>query len=77
LHNLGTPTGTKFLNALVGTPDASVSTVLRSNIISGNQSLYGDGSISLKQAYERMGNVMRDGNVFADEARILLNKQKR
>jgi hypothetical protein len=77
LHNLGTPTGTKFLKALNGSPDAAVSSVLRSGITSGNQSLYGDGSITLRQAYERMGSVMRDGNIFADEARILLNKQKR
>lgn len=34
-------------------------------VIAGNSGLYGDGSVTVAQAYARMGQKMREGEVFA------------
>ncbi len=72
LHNLGAGDARKFLKALKSNPDAAVSSVLRGNVIAGNKSLYGDGSLTLAESYRRMGNYMAEGNAFATEARAAI-----
>lgn len=67
LHNLGGGDGRKFLKALKANPNAPVSSVLGRSVVSGNGSLYGDGSISLADAYANMGKHMRSGDVFAQD----------
>jgi hypothetical protein len=42
-------------------------------VISGNKSLYGDGTITAAAAYGRMGDFMRRGEVFAQDARASTN----
>jgi hypothetical protein len=42
-------------------------------VISGNKSLYGDGNITAAAAYGKMGEVMRRGDVFAQDARAATN----
>uniref|UniRef100_UPI001E36014C hypothetical protein n=1 Tax=Noviherbaspirillum malthae TaxID=1260987 RepID=UPI001E36014C len=69
LHNLGTGDGQKFLRALQINPDKPVNSVLSVNVIGGNPSLYGNGNISIADAYKRMDSVMGANNVFADDAR--------
>jgi hypothetical protein len=54
MHNLGSSGGPKFLAALRDNPDARVDAVLSQRVISGNSGLYGDGSISIQDAYDRM-----------------------
>ena len=58
LHNLGGSDGQRFLRAMAADPDARVDSVLSSNVITRNSSLYGDGSISLSNAYQNMGAQM-------------------
>lgn len=67
LHNLGGGDGSKFLKALKSTPDAPVSSVLGGKVISNNPALYGNGSVSVADAYKKMGSKMADGNRFALE----------
>lgn len=69
LHNLGSGDGQKFLNALKQNPNAPVSSVLSNAVISGNPSLYGNGSISIADAYARQGQSMRQGSFFANDIR--------
>lgn len=69
LHNLGEPLGKEFLKALKADPDQKVSPVLSKAVIKNNSGLYGDGNISVQEAYERMGAAMRLGDQFADEIR--------
>ena len=69
LHNLGGGDGAKFLKALKSNPNAPVSSVLSSDVISGNSSLYGDGSITISEAYQRQAQAMRGGEKFATDAR--------
>ncbi len=69
LHNLGGGDGAKFLKALKSNPNAPVSSVLSSAVISGNSSLYGDGSITISEAYQRQAQAMRSGEKFAIDAR--------
>ena len=71
LHNLGGGDGADFLKALSSTPNAKVSTVLKSGVISGNGSLYKDGSITVAEAYANMGSKMREGESYTQEARDL------
>lgn len=80
-HNLGGGDATKLLKAMRDNPGASVRDALLAgtkdpkeiarveSVISGNKSLYGDGSISAMQAYGNMGKAMSRGDVFAKEAR--------
>lgn len=71
LHNLGRGSGSKFLRALQSNPNARVSDVLSAAEIRNNPSLYGDGSLTLQQAYGRLGKAMSGGAQFAEEARML------
>jgi hypothetical protein len=73
LHNLGGREGPKFLKALAADRDTLVSEVLRPVTITNNSSLYSNGSISLGEAYARMGQAMRLGQIYADQARLLQN----
>lgn len=58
MHNLGGSDGPKFLGAMSAHPDARVDSVLSSTVIERNTSLYGDGSITLSEAYKNMGTQM-------------------
>ncbi|MDQ7996190.1 MAG: XVIPCD domain-containing protein [Luteibacter sp.] len=58
MHNLGGSDGPKFLRAMSARPDARVDSVLSSTVIERNTSLYGDGSITLSEAYKNMGAQM-------------------
>lgn len=73
LHNLGQPTGEKFIKAMVANPNAKVSSILSSELTTGNSSLYKDGNITLAEAYANMGGKMREGDSYAQEARNLQN----
>lgn len=67
LHNLGEGTGANFLKALKSNPNAPVNSVkgMTNAVISGNKSLYGDGNITIQEAYDRMTKAMSRGEVFA------------
>ena len=69
LHNLGDKDGTAFLTALKNNPNQRVDAILSSKVIHGNASLYGNGSVTLAEAYARMGNFMDDYQKYATEAR--------
>ena len=71
MHNLGSGDGAKFLKALKRDPNTVVSSVLSRNVIAGNGSLYGNGNITVGEAYKNMGRLMQKGDVFAKEARAL------
>jgi hypothetical protein len=70
LHNLGAGDGQKFLKALRKNPNARVGDILSQKVIKGNQSLYGNGDITLSEAYERMSAAMLRGETFAREIRL-------
>ena len=57
-HNLGGEDATKFLNAMRENPNQRVDQVLSAKVISGNPSLYGDGSRTLAESYTVMGQHM-------------------
>ena len=69
LHNLGGGDGATFLRALAADPTTRVDDVLSGAVIRNNSALYGDGSITVQAAYERMGDAMRAGQRYADDAR--------
>lgn len=81
LHNLGEGDGAKFLKSLSANPGMSVRDALMrgvstekgrkrvESVIANNRSLYGDGSISVGDAYTAMGKKMSAGARFAQEAR--------
>lgn len=68
MHNLGTGDGPKFLAALRDNPDARVNTVLSAKVINGNPALYDGGTITLAEAYRKMGQHMDNYQAYADEA---------
>lgn len=68
-HNLGESDATLFLKALKNNPDGRVDEVLGRAVISGNRSLYGDGSRSVAEAYNAMGQHMDRYEKYANEAR--------
>lgn len=76
LHNLGGGDARKFLRALKDAPNDSVSSVLKGAVISGNGSLYGDGSISIQNAYNNMADKMSAGDIYANEIRMLQKPRK-
>lgn len=65
MHNLGSGKGPKFLAQLRQNPNASVRTVLSGVEIRNNPSLYGDGSISMQDAYMKMRVHLSEGQEFA------------
>jgi peptidoglycan hydrolase-like protein with peptidoglycan-binding domain len=68
MHNLGEGDATTFLNALRSNPNQPVSDVLSNGVIRNNPSLYGNGSISVSEAYARMGQQMDNYQRYADDA---------
>lgn len=66
MHNLGAADAQKFLNALRTNPDLRADQVLSDRVISGNPSLYGDGSRTVAQAYRAMGEHMDAYQSFAN-----------
>jgi hypothetical protein len=70
LHNLGSGDGSKFLKALKQNPNAKVGDILSQKVISGNKSLYGDGNMTIAEAYSKMGAAMNRGEAFAREIRM-------
>lgn len=83
LHNLGEGDGAKFLKSLSANPGMSVRDALMrgvttekgrkrvESVIANNRSLYGDGSISVGDAYTSMGKKMSAGARYAEEARAV------
>ena len=65
MHNLGSGKGPKFLAQLRQNPNASVRTVLSGVEIRNNPSLYGDGSISMQEAYMKMRVHLSEGEEFS------------
>lgn len=72
-HNLGDTGATRFLTALKDRPDARVDDVLSKKVIKGNPGLYGDGSITVAQAYANMSKAMiaNDGDIYAVDIRAV------
>lgn len=70
LHNLGAGDGQKFLRALKRNTQAKISDILSAQVISGNKSLYGDGSITLADAYNNMAAAMARNETFAKDIRL-------
>lgn len=80
-HNLGEGDARRLLAGMRENPSMTVREALmrgaRSNkdrarvesVIAGNRSLYGDGNVTASEAYTRMGNVMRRGEVYATDIR--------
>lgn len=68
MHNLGEGDGPRFLQALRDRPDARIDSVLSEKVISGNRSLYGDGSRTVAESYSAMGRQMDRYAGFAEEA---------
>lgn len=76
-HNLGNKDAKNLLSGMKQNPAMSVRDALLQGatsekerarietVIAGNKSLYGNGNISATDAYNRMGSVMRRGEVFA------------
>jgi len=62
LHNQGSGDGKKFLQALNESPSKRADEVLSRQVIAGNKSLYGNGGLSVAEAYTRMGEKMREGD---------------
>jgi hypothetical protein len=71
LHNLGEGDGAKFLSALKSNPSAMVRDVLGPDVIRNNPALYGNGAISLSDAYKKMGGAMSRFESYGNEARAL------
>lgn len=71
LHNLGPGDGARFLKALKTNPNALVRSILSARVIKGNPSLYGNGSVTVDEAYRRMIEFMNAGAVYAKEAKAL------
>lgn len=81
-HNLGDGDASKVLKALRTDPAQTVRSALLTGaktdkerarveaVIAGNKSLYGDGTVTVSAAYQRMGAAMRRGEVFAQDARM-------
>jgi peptidoglycan hydrolase-like protein with peptidoglycan-binding domain len=69
LHNLGAGDGPKFLSALKDNPNQRVDQVLSAKVISGNPSLYGDGSRSVAEAYKVMGQTMDRYDTYAQQVK--------
>jgi hypothetical protein len=58
------------LRALQSNPTAPVSSLLSKDVIANNPSLYGGGSVSVAEAYRKMGEKMAAGKLFADEVHM-------
>lgn len=68
LHNLGGKDGKTFLAALKANPQAQVKSIgLKKSVIPGNSDLYGNGTLSVAEVYQRMGKKMASGDRFANE----------
>jgi len=77
LHNLGAGAGKKFLAAYAANPNELVENVLSKKVIAGNSSLYGNGRISVRTAYDNMAGAMNQGNYFVQQAQqLILNQGK-
>ncbi|PFH08084.1 hypothetical protein BCF11_0436 [Collimonas sp. PA-H2] len=86
-HNLGDGDAGRILKAVKNSPETSVRDALIAGrevsdserlrietVIKNNKSLYGDGTISAGAAYQNMGNKMRMGEFFAQDARAMQAK---
>jgi hypothetical protein len=86
-HNLGDGDAGRILKAVKNNPETSVREALVGgrevsdserlrieSVIKNNKSLYGDGTISAGVAYNNMGNKMRMGEFFAQDARAMQAK---
>ncbi len=67
LHNLGQGDGSRFLEALKANPGQRVDHVLSHKVIERNPGLYGDGSMTVADAYKGMGQQMDKYAKYAQE----------
>ncbi|MBF6649517.1 hypothetical protein [Methylobacter sp. BlB1] len=74
LHNLGSGTGANFLKALKNNPNAPVNSIkgFTDSVINGNKGLYGNGKITVAEAYANMTAAMSRGDIFAKDIRSFL-----
>ena len=75
LHNLGSLDGPRFLNALKDNPSQRVDAVLSAGVIRGNNSLYGDGSGTVADAYKKMGQQLDRYEKYATDAKQAISEQ--
>ncbi|AJK46251.1 hypothetical protein [Burkholderia plantarii] len=85
-HNLGDRDAKSLLKGMQRDPSMTVRDALLQGarndkqrarieaVISGNKSLYGDGSVTAAEAYARMGKMMRRGDAFASDVRQAQDK---
>lgn len=71
-HNLGQGTGAIFLNAVQSNPNERVDDVLSEDVIKGNSALYGDGSVSVSAAYQKMTDTLSIYDKYAQEVQHTL-----
>lgn len=69
-HNLGQRTGATFLDSIQNNPYARVDTILSRDVIKGNTALYGEGNISVADAYQRMSDMLAVYEAYAAEVRL-------
>jgi peptidoglycan hydrolase-like protein with peptidoglycan-binding domain len=67
LHNLGDAGGASFLKALKNNPNERVDAVLPHDVIKNNPALYGDGSMTVQQAYQGLGQQMGRFDGYAND----------
>lgn len=65
MHNLGPGDAAKFLGALRSNPNEHVSSVLSRQVIGGNPSLYGNGTLSVAESYRAMGTLLNQFESYA------------
>jgi len=87
-HNLGDKDAKNLLTGMQQNPAMTVREALLQGaktdkqrarveaVISGNKSLYGDGNVTTADAYSRMGQMMRRGDVFAADARQSQSRER-
>lgn len=73
-HNLGNGDATKLLNAYRDNPDQRVDELLSGRVIAGNPALYGDGTRTVDEAYQAMGQAMDKYEKYALDAVDLPSK---
>jgi hypothetical protein len=81
-HNLGDGDATRMLKGMQANPNMSIREALTGGrnvsekerqriekVIANNKSLYGDGNVSVSDAYKRQGAAMRSGDKYAKDIR--------
>jgi len=79
-HNLGGGKANQFFNELRKNPNKAVGKkyggIMSNKVVSGNRSLYGDGTWTYAKVYKAMQGHMEKGRMFAADIRGNINKGK-